>query len=387
MEVNKSPLSSGDFDLSKLELKYILPKFILAFENLGGVNLKRRSCIVYVSSAVLHIMRVIMTYIHGVGHFHPENVIDNEFLEELNIETNDEWITERVGIKSRRTVLELNYIKETYNKDASKAVAHQNYGAEETVSHAANMALERAGLKASDIGMVIMGGCAPEYILPANASVVAAALGITAPCLDLTTACSTFASQMHFVNSMIPEMTPDYILLIQAENWTKTIDFSDRKTAVLIGDGTAATIVSKKHKAKFKVNHTVLTSDPSGWSKVYTKTGHHFHQEGPAVQKFAIKKTIATFKDLQERTDANLSEQYFISHQANLTMLKSVCEKLNIPDEKHLFNVDEFGNTGASGAPTVLSQNFESFKAGDMISLIVVGAGLTWGGMTISVDA
>ncbi len=327
-----------------------------------------------------------MLYIHGVGHFHPENIIDNQFLEELNIETNDQWITERVGIKARRTVLDLDYIKATYNKDVAEAKNHQSHSAKDTARLAATMVLERAGLKASDIGMVIMGGCAPEYCLPANASVVASELGIQAPCLDLTTACSTFASQMHFVNSMIPEMTPDYILLIQAENWTKTIDFRDRRTAVLIGDGTAATIVSKKHSSRFKVLDTTLTSDPANWSKVYTCSGDHFYQEGPAVQKFAIKKTIATFKTLQERCAQNLSEHYFISHQANLTMLKSVCEKLRIKEGKHLYNVDKFGNTGASGAPTVFSQNFDTFKSGDMITLVVVGAGLTWGGMLISVD-
>ncbi len=326
-----------------------------------------------------------MIYIHGMGHFHPDNVIDNAFLEDLAIGTNDEWIMERVGIKRRRTVLSLDYIKKTQNKDLQQALQNSDYRSHETAKIAIEMALERAGLEATDIGMVIAGGCAPEYCLPATASVIANELGIAATCFDLTSACSSFATQLHFINQMAEENTPDYILLVQAENWTRTIDFSDRKTAVLIGDGTAATIISKKHASAFCVKQSQLVSDPSGWAKVQTPMGQHFFQEGPAVQKFAIKKTMAMFKALQVQCGEDLSQHYFISHQANLTMLNSVCSKLGIAEGKHLYNVDEYGNCGAAGAPIVMSQNFDRFQKGDWISLIVVGAGLTWGGMVIEV--
>lgn len=323
-------------------------------------------------------------YIHGIGYFHPDNVIDNQFLEDLEIDTNDEWITSRVGIKERRTVLDLNYLRETKNCDTRKAIFHASHTSDETASIAAEMALKNAGLKPSDIGLVLQGGCAPEYSLPATACVTASQLGITAPAVDLSSACSTFAAQMRFVAMMDTDQSPDYILLIQAENWTKTINYADRNTAVLIGDGTAATIVSKKHLGKIKVHDTLLISDPSGWNKVQTPSGAHFSQQGAQVQKFAIKKTISTVNTLQEKYP-EIKTPYFISHQANLTMLDSVCSKLGIAAEKHLFNIDKFGNTGASGAPTVLAQQINQFKAGDYITLVVVGAGLTWGGMLLEV--
>jgi 3-oxoacyl-[acyl-carrier-protein] synthase-3 len=321
-----------------------------------------------------------------MGHYHPDTVIDNAFLESLDIGTNDQWIMERVGIKERRTVLDLNYLKSTFNKDPRQAASHASHRPRDTAYHAAKLALKRAGLTETDIGLVIAGGCSPEFSLPANACLMAQALGIKAPAIDLGSACSTFAAQMHFINQMEKDSSPDYILLIQAENWTKTIDYSDRRTSVLIGDGTAATIVSKKHISALKVTQTCLFSDPEGWEKVQTPTGGHFYQEGPAVQKFAIKKTIETFRTLQENMGADLSQHYFIGHQANLTMLQSVCQKLAIDTGKHLFNVDNFGNTGAAGAPSVLSQHLDTFQTNDLITLIVVGAGLTWGGLNIEVS-
>lgn len=327
-----------------------------------------------------------MMYLHGIGHYHPETIIDNAFLESLEIGTNDQWIMERVGIRERRTVLDLNYIKETYNKDPKQAEEHAAHRPRDTVYHAAQMALSRANLNPEDIGLVIAGGCSPEFTLPANACVMAATLGITAPAIDLGSACSTFAAQMHFINQMDRDASPDYVLLIQAENWTKTIDYSDRRTAVLIGDATVATIVSKKHISPYQIPHTMLVSDPANWEKVQTPTGRHFYQEGPAVQKFAIKKTIETYRKLQAELTAEYKTHYFIGHQANLTMLRSVCQKLAIPDENHLFNVDQYGNTGAAGAPTVFSQHWDHFKPGELITLVVVGAGLTWGGLNIEVQ-
>lgn len=325
-------------------------------------------------------------YIHGIAHYHPDTIIDNAFLETLNIGTNDQWIMERVGIKERRTVLSLNYLKDTHNRNPLDANDHASHRPRDTARIAGLKALAMANLTPDDIGMVIAGGCSPEYTLPANACIMAASLGITAPAVDIGSACSTFAAHMHFIHQMDKDKAPDYILLIQAENWTKTIDYSDRRTSVLIGDATVATIVSTRHPSPFKVTNSLLISDPASWEKVKTPTGGHFFQEGPAVQKFAIKKTIETFKRLQAETDVDLSHHYFIGHQANLTMLQSVSSKLNIDDKKHLFNVDNYGNTGAAGAPSVLSQHIDTFQSGDVISLIVVGAGLTWGGLTIEVE-
>src|SRR4051812_3495343 len=129
-------------------------------------------------------------YLHAVGHFHPSAVIDNAFLENLGIDTNDQWIMERVGIRSRHTVLPLDYIKTTRNKDPRGAMEAATMSNAETGAAAARMALERAGLKPQDIGMVLAGGCSPDECIPAESNRIAAELNIDSPCIDVSAACS-----------------------------------------------------------------------------------------------------------------------------------------------------------------------------------------------------
>src|ERR1700750_130191 len=155
-----------------------------------------------------------MLYFHGFGHFHPENEVDNAFLESLDIGTNDKWIVERVGIKSRRSVLPLDYIRTTKNKDIRAAPEPALYSNAETGRRAALMAIERAGIKPSDIGMVVAGGCSPDTCIPAEAGRVAKLLGINVPSFDLHAACSTFGAQVNFLSNMRPETLPDYVLLV-----------------------------------------------------------------------------------------------------------------------------------------------------------------------------
>lgn len=326
-----------------------------------------------------------MLFIHGIGHFHPENEISNLFLEHLEIGTNQEWIMERVGIQSRRTVLSLDYLVETKNADPNLSHGASVYSNAQTGAKAALKAIERAGLKASDIGMVIGGGCSPQFMIPAEACLVAAELEIQAPAFDISSACSSFAAQIHFLASMRPEALPDYILIVNCENNTRTVDYRDRNTAVLWGDATVATVVSAKIPSRMKITQSTLVSDPSGWAKVRIPSGGHFTQVGAEVQSFAIRKTVATLEGLHKLSSRDLSDAYFIGHQANLRMLNKVCEKMKIPLGRHLHNIGQFGNCGAAGAPSVLSQNWDRFSGGDLITVALVGAGLTWGGFIIEV--
>ncbi len=324
-----------------------------------------------------------MLYIHGMGHFHPENKIDNAFLEDLSIGTDHQWIIERVGIRERRTVLPLEYIRETKNANPTKSSDAAQYTNPQMGARAARVALEKAGLNASDIGMVISGSCSPQYTIPAEACMLAAEMDITAPSMDISSACSSFAAQMHFLNSMKQEALPDYVLVVNVESMTRMIDFADRRNAVLFGDGAAATIVSAKHPSDLQVTFSKMTSDPSGWDKVVIPGGRHFDQVGSAVQSFAIRKTLRTLNDIRPHTNGEREKTYFIGHQANLLMLQAVSERMEIFGDHHLFNVDEYGNTGAVGAPSVLSQNLHRFTDGDSIMLAVVGSGLSWGGLHI----
>ena len=323
-------------------------------------------------------------YLHALGHFHPETVLTNDFLEGLDIGTSGSWIEERVGIRTRHTVLPLDYIKQTRNRDTRGAIEAATYSNAQTGEKAALMALGRAGLKASDLGMVIAGGCSPDECIPAEACRVAERLGVDGPSFDLNSACSSFAAQLWMLEGMKPERLPDYVMVVSMENSTRVVDYTDRNSCILWGDGTSAAILSPRIPGPWKVTETLLRGDPSGADKVKVPRLSHFTQNGPAVQAFAIKRAGETFVSLREKylaqPGADRSKLTFIGHQANLRMLESVVKRTEVADAQHRFNVDRRGNCGASGAPTVFSEHWDDPTMGDAVGLAVVGSGLTWAG-------
>ncbi|MEO8849792.1 MAG: 3-oxoacyl-[acyl-carrier-protein] synthase III C-terminal domain-containing protein [Casimicrobiaceae bacterium] len=329
-----------------------------------------------------------MAYIHGLGHFHPANEIDNEFLRNLDIGTDATWIMERVGIESRRTVLSLDYIRTTRNADPRQAIEASLYSNAETGALAARQAIDAAGINTSDIGLVISGSCSPQSSCPAEACTIAAELGIEAPAFDVNSACSSLAAQLHFLDSMRPECLPDFVLLLQVENSTRAIDYNDRNSCVLWGDGSTAQVVSPRLPARLKLVHSQFASDPKNCDKVRFVQAGHFAQDGRTVQAFAIKRSLAVLAQLRQRIDPErVSRTKFIGHQANRGMLDNISRSADIAPENHWFNVDRFGNCGAAGAPSVLSQNQHRLREGDLVSLVVVGGGLSWGGLLIEVSA
>jgi 3-oxoacyl-[acyl-carrier-protein] synthase-3 len=327
-----------------------------------------------------------MLYLHSMGHFNPENIITNKFLEDLDIGTSNEWILERVGIVNRRTVLPLDYIRETKNADFRAAFEVRRYKNSQMGAAAARMALTRASLKLEDIGMIIAGSSSPDNIAPAESSAIAAELGIEVPCLDMNSACSSFGMQINFLSKMQPDVLPPYLLVVDSETLTKTVDYSDRATAVLFGDGSAAAIVSTKVPSRALFVDCNYDSRPSAWGKVGINWGWRFYQDGNAVQGFAIRKTSDAVKLLQDKYTPEAKRVIFIGHQANLLMLKTVCERTGILPEHHWYNVDQFGNTGCCSAPSALSARWDQIKAGDRIAMSIVGAGLSWAHMMLKVE-
>jgi len=175
---------------------------------------------------------------------------------------------ERVGIENRRTVLPLDYIKRTKNQRPEEALDAALYTNAQTAVLAAYQAIEKAKIKKSDIGLVISGSCTPASICPPEACTIANALEIECPSFDLNSACSTIAAQINFINMMIPEALPDYILLVTPENNTRFIDYSDRSSAVLWGDCTTAMVISTKIPSRLRVTKTTFASSPSACDKV-----------------------------------------------------------------------------------------------------------------------
>ena len=326
-----------------------------------------------------------MLYLHGLGHFHPENVVTNRFLSDLGIGSSEEWIEERVGIRERRTVLPLEYIRSTKNRDVRAAQEASLYTNAQTAAAAARMAIERAGIAVGDIGMVISGSSAPDVASPAEASTVAAELGIDVPAFDMNSACTSFTLQVHFLSNMNAGALPPFILLTQPENLTRCIDYADRRSACLFGDGSTAAVVSPTVPSEKIITSTLFDAKPSCWDKVSIRRTGHFGQDGNAVQGFAIRKTTDALRILQAANPSLNGHLKFVGHQANLGMLQTVCERCGISPENHWHNVERFGNTATAGAPGSLSLHWRDLVPGDRVALVQVGAGLSWGHMMLTV--
>lgn len=317
-------------------------------------------------------------WLHGLGHFHPENEITNRFLEELEIGTNDSWILERVGIRSRRTSLPLDYIRDTRNRDLRAAAEATGYTTADLGARAARVAIARAGVDPAQIGLVISGSSAPDFLSPADACNVARELGLEVPAFDVNSACTSFLAQMHLLFLMDPARVPDFVLLVAPDSLTKTVDYTDRSAAVLWGDAAAAAVVSTKIPGRARVVDTIFESRPSGGQKVVVPRTGFFAQNGRTVQAFAIRQTVSCYERLRAahaRADRSL---HFVGHQANLRMLENVCRRCEIPPERHHSNVEWYGNTGAASSATVLSMSWEKWQPQDDVAVVGVGAGLTW---------
>lgn len=317
-------------------------------------------------------------YLHGLGHAHPDHEIDNRFLESLDIGTHDGWILERVGIRSRRTVLPLDYIRETRNQDPRAAIEAADWNQASLAADATQMACARAGIDPGQIGMVIAGNTSGDGDTPAVACHVADALGLGVPAFDITSACTSFYVQLHWLSLLDPARSPDFILVAAPETLTTTVDYTDRATAVLWGDAAVAAIVSLRHPSPIEILGTDVDSDPSGREKVVVPRGGHFAQQGRAVQMFGIRKMNQALERLMGTYSDPARRFHFVGHQANLRMLENVRERAGIAPERHHTNCEWFGNTGAASAASVVSMNWDKWTPEDDIAVAGVGAGLTW---------
>jgi 3-oxoacyl-[acyl-carrier-protein] synthase-3 len=318
-------------------------------------------------------------YLHGLGHFHPTNEITNAFLESLDIGTSEAWIMERVGIRSRRTALPLDYIRETRNRNPAAALEASTLSLAQMGASAAALALARAGVDASDIGMVVSGGCAPDTALPAEACRIAAELGLEVPCFDVNSACTSFFAGLRVLAMMRDDALPPYVLLVCPEGMTRTVDYGDRSAAVLWGDASVAAVLSTTIPGRARVLGTSLASSPAGHDKVVVPRLGHFRQDGRNVQMFGIRKSSDMYAALRERFADDERTLHFVGHQANLRMLEAICRRCEVPPERHHYNVDRFGNTGGASGASVLSTRWDAWTEGADVAVVGVGAGLSWG--------
>ena len=324
-----------------------------------------------------------MLSIVGMGYSHPETVIDNKFIEDLNVGTSAQWIMEKIGIETRLSTLPLDYIRETRNQDPRQSLKVASMTPTEMGAKAARMALDRAGLRPEDIQLVIANCCTPAQTAPAEAQRLARAIGIQGKAYDVFTACPAFALHMDFLNNFKPEKLPDYILCVSTAALTQHVNYNDRSDGAIWGDGAAAWIVSPRKPGKLNLLDSTFQADPTRAHVVVIETWGHFWQEGRLVRDFSVRQTVRLVKRLEENFELDWNRDIFIGHQANATMLRQIIENRHIPESNHWHNVTKVGNQAGAGAPAVMAMNWDKIKPGQKLAIAVVGAGLSWGSVLL----
>ncbi len=304
--------------------------------------------------------------IKGLGMYVPPRVLTNADLEKI-LDTSDEWITTRTGIKER-------HIAEEWENASDLAVP------------AAKEAIENAGITPKDIDCVIVATSTPDMTFPSTACFLADKLGCSKPmAFDISAACSGFIYAITIANSFIKSGQFKNILVVGAEVFSKIIDWNDRSTAVIFGDGAGAVVVSSS-EGDSDILAAKMKSDGSHWGSLYCPVGEKLKMRGRETFKLAIKSMeSASLKALQQAGLKLEDISLVIPHQANIRIIKALAERLEIPEEKVFSNIHKYGNTSAASIPIAMYEAWKEgkFKKGDYLLLTAFGGGLTWGAVVL----
>lgn len=322
-------------------------------------------------------MKRPIAQIVGTGHALPEHVLTNHDFASLGIETSDEWITERTGIKQRHIA------------DRGETVASMS-------AAAARVAMERAGVQAPELDAIIVATSSPDRLLPATAVDVQAALGATrAAAFDLGAACSGWLYALNVAEGLIASGAAETVLVIGGEKMSKIINWTDRATCVLFGDGAGAVVV-KKSRAHKGLLSAYMRSDggladllqrPRGGStdpvtpEMVAEHGHLVTMAGREVFKHAVRSMAdACDRALDGAKLAGTDVDLLIPHQANIRIIEATAKHASIPMDKVYVNVDRLGNTSAASIPIALDEALTSGRIGEGSTVLFVafGAGFTW---------
>jgi 3-oxoacyl-[acyl-carrier-protein] synthase-3 len=313
----------------------------------------------------------------GTGSYVPEKVLTNHDLEQM-VDTNDEWIVTRTGIKERRI---------TSNGQASSNLA----------INAAKKALEMAGIAPEELDAIIVGTVTPDMFFPSVGCLVQDALGAkNALAFDISAGCSGFIYSLSVADSFITNGKYEKVLVLGTENLSKVTDYQDRGTCVLLGDGSGA-VVLMADEGERGILSTHLHSDgsykdllfqPGGGSAVpptYESIDNRLHylkMDGNKLFKIAVKSLEDTVVETLAHNKIEDSEiDLLIPHQANLRIIQAIAKRLSLPEEKVFVNIHKYGNTSSASIPIALDEANRSgrINEGDLVLLNAFGAGLTWG--------
>src|SRR6058998_1465961 len=319
--------------------------------------------------------------IAGVGSYVPARVLTNAELEKT-VDTSDEWITSRTGIKERR-------------------LAASDEFTSDLATQAARKAMQMAGVTAEQIDLIIIATITPDMPFPSTACLVQQKIGARrAAAFDVEAACSGFIYGLEVAQQFIMSRTYDTVLVVGAEKLSSIVDWSDRNTCVLFGDGSGAAILQNRPNAHGLLtacmgadgNKADLLSMPGGGCRCPATAGsvasrlHFLRMEGKETFKNAVNAMYTAAQESLRRCELDISRiQCIIPHQANQRIIEAVGERLGAKPEQVFVNLDKYGNTSAASVAIALDEVVESGRVhrGDLILLIVFGAGLTWGAAVI----
>lgn len=319
--------------------------------------------------------------IRGTGSFVPERVLSNDELAKL-VDTSDEWITSRTGIKERR-------------------VAPIGQNSSDMATIAAKRALEAARLEVKDIGLIICATVSGDYIFPSTACLVQRNLGAKEiGAFDVSAACSGFMYALTTAKQFVASGAADNVLVIGVETLSRITDYTDRGSCILFGDGAGAMVVSSKFEHG-ELLSTELKAEGEGFDVIYIPSGgtaspttsetlvarkQFMSLRGREVYKFAVSKFVELIEGARER-HSDLPFGYVIPHQVNARIIESAVERLALPTERVHVNIDRYGNTSAASIPIAFDEALRAGKlddkSGELVVLCAFGAGLTWGSVSI----
>lgn len=325
-------------------------------------------------------MTKLFSAITGVYGYVPDYVLTNKELETM-VETNDEWIVSRTGIKERR-ILKGEGLGTSYM--GAKAVAGL---------------LEKTGTKPEEVDLLICATVTPDYFFPSTANLICHEVGIPPTAsYDLAAACSGFINALATGAMAIESGRCKKVIVVGADKMSAIVDYTDRTTCVLFGDGAGAVLLEPS-KDENGIQDFILRSDASGGNYLIQKGGgsvnppthesidkkmHYIFQEGPSVFKFAVTNMADVSAEIMERNGLTGDDiAYLVPHQANKRIIDATARRMKVGEEKVMLNIERYGNTTAATIPLCLWDFESKIKKGDNIILAAFGGGFTWGSVYI----
>jgi len=300
----------------------------------------------------------------GIGRYVPEKVVTNHDLEKI-MDTSDEWIRTRTGIAERR-------------------IADDTIDTSYMAVEASKKALEDAGISGEDIDLILVATVTPDRAFPAVACVIQEAIGAKhAAAMDLSAACAGFMYGMITAQQFIQTGTYKNVLVVGSDKLSKIVDWNDRNTAVLFGDGAGAVVMGAVSEGKGVLSFE-LGADGSGGKHLYQD--EYVMMNGREVFKFAVRQLGDSCLRVLDKAGLTKEDvDFLVPHQANIRIMESARERLNLPQEKMSMTIEKFGNTSASSIPIAMVEELQNgrIQDGDLIILVGFGGGLTWGAVAL----